>query len=82
MATSYKCDNCEETATSLLGWFTTTVGLFYQDPNAPNPPGSSVSLIPGNEQLVFHSHTCLGEWCGRAGVPTPPEPVTNEPANV
>jgi hypothetical protein len=73
MATTYKCDNCEVTATSLTGWYSVVVGFFY-DTEVTGPPGGRV-LEAANPQLVFHDVACRDAWAERAGVTPPPPPV-------
>lgn len=75
--TTYQCDNCEETATSLDNWYTVAVGIYYDEPNMP-PPGGRTSLSAANPTLAFHSHECVSAWCGKAGVPVPDAPPSAE----
>jgi len=76
MATTYKCDNCEETSTSLVGWYSIVVGFFH-DTEVTGPPSGRV-LEAISPQLVFHDESCRNAWAATAGVEPPPPPIVPE----
>jgi hypothetical protein len=73
MPTTYACDNCGQTATSLDGWYIVSVMFLHTEPNL-QPSGRTLdSTAP---DLLFHAVTCRDVWCTKAGVASP---VTGTP---
>lgn len=66
MPISYKCDNCEVTATTLDGWLIVSVSLLHDVANAPPPGGRTLDqTLP---DLLYHDQACLTAWRTKAGI--------------
>jgi hypothetical protein len=71
MPTAYVCDTCQQTSTSLEGWFLVSVSFLHMDVTMQNaPPGGRMldSIAP---DLVFDKLECRQAWCTQAGIADP-----------
>lgn len=68
---SYKCDNCEVTATSLGDWEIVQIQLLHNDPKMPTPPGG-ITVDMTYPYLIFDTKQCRDTWLERAGLPKGP----------
>jgi len=61
MPINYTCDECGHTADSMSGWYSVKTMLYFDDPNAPYPPGglTQQGSLPDK---IFEKEACRSKW--------------------
>lgn len=75
MPTTYACDHCHTTSSTLDGWLLVAVQFYSMNPSVPTPPGGR-TFDGQAPELLFDTVECRDAWCAQAAITAPPAPVT------